>query len=202
MGSRYPGRVEPFEALGAILAGGESRRMGTDKALVPVDGVPMVERVAAALTAVVGAAVVVGRTGTLAGLPCLPDDRPGHRGPLAGLATTLRRAGDRALLVVGVDQPFVRPETLRKLLGAAVPGRALIPIADSVRQVTCAVYPGSWAEEAAAEVEAGGSVQSLLDRLPYREVLEPEWRAWGEDGRSWWSVDTLTEATEGLARFG
>ena len=170
------------------MAGGGSRRMGEDKALVAVGGVPMAARVVAAVAQVTADHVVVGRDAPLAGVPAVPDDRPARRGPLAGLATALRVAAGRDVLLVAVDQPLVRPDTLRNLL--ALTGGAVLPVAGGVRQVTCALYPAEWAAEAAQEDEDGGSIQSLLDRMPVREVPPDEWRAWGEDGRSWLSVDS------------
>ena len=67
---------------------------------------------------------------------------------------------------------------------------------------TCAIYPDSWAERAIAEDAADGSIQSLLDDLLHRPIEESEWRAWGEDGRSWFSVDTEEALQEGIERFG
>jgi molybdopterin-guanine dinucleotide biosynthesis protein A len=189
-----------IDALGAILAGGRSLRMGTDKALVPVGGVPMIEWVAAALRAVVDEVVVVGRDGGLAGVPALPDLRPGPRGPLPGLAAALRHAAGRPVLLVAVDQPLVRPATLRGLAGL-LGRRAVIPVDRGVRQTTCAAYPAAWTEAADVEDAAGGSIQSLLDRLPHREVALAEWTAWGEDGRSWYSVDTPEAAAAVLGRY-
>ena len=74
--------------------------------------------------------------------------------------------------------------------------------AAGVRQVTCAVYPTAIADQASEETEGGGSIQSLLDRVALHPVTPDIWSGWGEDGRSWFSVDspeTLAEATE---RFG
>ena len=86
--------------LGAILAGGEALRMGTDKALVPVAGIPMIEWVGTAMKAVVEDVVVVGRDDPLAGIPAVPDLDPGPRGPLPGLVTALHRGGGRSVLLV------------------------------------------------------------------------------------------------------
>ncbi len=183
--------------LGAILAGGTSSRMGTDKALVEVAGRPMIEWVASALGQVCAKVIVVGRRGRLAGLTCVPDAQARVRGPLAGLATALATADDDVLLVA-VDQPFLRVETLGRLLDLAA---AAVPI-DGARQVTCALYPASWQAEVAQEIAIGGSVQSLLDRLSHTRVASAEWRGWGEDGRSWFSVDTREAIDEGLGRFG
>jgi molybdopterin-guanine dinucleotide biosynthesis protein A len=182
-------------ALGVVLAGGSSLRMGSDKALVEIAGRPMVEWVADALSAVCESVLVVGREGHLAGYRCLPDAWP-VRGPLTGLATALGL--DEQVIAVGVDQPFVRIDTLRQLAGE--PG-TLVPF-DEQRQVTCAAYASSLRADAEQEAEGNGSIQSLLDRVPFRQVEDAEWRSWGEDGRSWFSVDTQQDITEGLARWG
>ena len=188
--------------LGVILAGGNASRMGRDKALTEVEGKAMVEWVAAALSSVTPDIVVVGRSGTLAGFECFPDDRAGQRGPMAGLATALRLGRGRPALLAAVDQPWLRVDTLTGLIESAGPLHAVVPMAGDARQVTCAVYPGSWAERVAAEDAADGSIQSLLDNLLFRPIEEPEWQSWGEDGRSWFSVDTQEDLQEGLARYG
>jgi molybdopterin-guanine dinucleotide biosynthesis protein A len=182
--------------LGVVLAGGSSSRMRSDKALVEVAGRPMIEWVLEALSAVCDAVVVSGRSGHLAGYRCLPDARPDVHGPLAGLATAL--ALDEQLVLVGVDQPFVRADTLGRLAAAA---GTVVPF-DEQRQVTCASYAASWRVEAGQEADNGGSIQSLLDRLPHSIVDEAEWRSWGEDGRSWFSVDSPEDLEKGLARWG
>jgi len=219
MGKHAHGRLSPEEYLrahsppgaetdgavtapvGAILAGGRSQRMGTDKALVRVGGIVMVERVAAALRRAGAEVVVVGRTEPIAGIPAIPDWRPGPpRGPLPGLVAALRHGAGRPVLLVAVDQPLVQPATLRRL-AALVADRAVVPVDRGVRQTTCAAYPAAWAVEAGREDRSGGSIQSLLDRLPHREVAPEEWAAWGEDGRSWHSVDTPEAAATVLDRY-
>lgn len=188
--------------LGVILAGGGATRMGRDKALVEIGGRPMVEWVVAAMRAATPDLVVIGRTGRLAEIECVPDDNPARRGPLAGLATALRLADGRPVILVAVDQPWIRAETLRGLTELAGPFHAVVPTTDGTRQVTCAVYPDSWADRVAAEDAADGSIQTLLDDLPYRPIDEPDWRSWGEDGRSWFSVDTEDALREGMESFG
>lgn len=196
--------MRPAGPAGVILAGGASSRMGTDKALVEIGGVPMVERVGAALEQVAtGGVYVQGRSGTLAGYRCVPDDTPGRRGPLSGLATALRQLPAEAPLVaVGVDHPFVRADTLRGLVDRFDPVAAVVPIASGVRQVTVAVYGAGLDDLARRTLEAGGSLQDMLDGGSFIAVKEHEWRSWGEDGRSWFSVDSPADIDEGLARFG
>lgn len=192
--------------LGVILAGGASSRMGRDKALVEVAGVPMVRRVGAALEQVVDRLCVAGRRDPIAEYEAIPDPVAGRPGPLAGLAAATKRSfrhdGPEAVTAtVAVDHPFVRSETVRQLL-ALFEGRAVVPVDAGVRQVTCGIYPVTWWTAARDELEAGGSLQTLLDRMPHREVGPPEWAAWGEDGRSWFSVDDEAALAAGLALFG
>jgi molybdopterin-guanine dinucleotide biosynthesis protein A len=191
-----------MNSLGVILAGGIATRMGRDKALVELAGRPMVEWVADAVRSVTTDILVLGRSGELAGLECVPDDYPARRGPMAGLATALRLADGRPVLLVAVDQPWVRVDTLTALLGLAGPLHAVVPIDGGARQVTCAAYPDSWSERAMAADAADGSIQSLLDGLLHRPIEEDEWHNWGEDGRSWFSVDTEEALRAGQERFG
>ncbi len=190
--------------LGAVLAGGSSSRMGADKALVVVAGRPMIEWVAAALGEVAAGVVVAGRSETMFGLKGVPDPVHGPVGPLAGVAAALAEAsavGADAVLAVAVDQPFVRHPTLTRL-AERFNGQAVVPEDTGVRQVTCAVYPAAWRAEAVVELEAGGSLQTLLDRMEHDLVPEDEWAGWGEDGASWFSVDDAEALEVGLARFG
>lgn len=178
--------------------------MGNDKALVDVAGVSMVERVGSALDQVTpGAVVVAGRSGTLAGYPCVPDAYPGRAGPLGGIATILLSLPPGVPLIsVAVDHPFVRVETLRELVALSDGFMPVVPVADGVRQVTVAVYGTAILELAQEVLAAGGSIQTVLDRVGFVGVDEDQWRTWGEDGRSWFSVDTETALAEGLAHYG
>ena len=178
--------------------------MGTDKALVEVAGSPMVARVGSVLEQVATDGVVVaGRAGTLGGYACEPDVYPGRAGPLGGIATLLLSLDPgQPLVSVAVDHPFVRVETLRRLLALSDGVDPVVPIAAGARQVTVAVYGTGILEMAQEVLASGGSVQTLLDRTPFVEVEEDEWRTWGEDGRSWFSVDTEADVADGLTQYG
>lgn len=185
--------------LGAILTGGRSTRMGRDKADVAVSGKTMLDRVEHAMSAVVGRTVLLGPDRP--GWECWPDAFH-TQGPLAGIATALSRTTSDRVLLVAVDQPFLRTETLRSL-AATISDLPVVPVdTDGTRQVTCAVYPVSIAGAAADEASAGGSIQTLLDRVSFDPVSPDVWKQWGEDGRSWFSVDDEEAVEVGLVRFG
>jgi len=103
--------------LGAVLAGGQSSRFGSDKALAEIDGHTLLARAVDTLAGWCDHVVVVGRAAAPA--PTLPDwPRPGM-GPLAGLAAALRLATDEgyaAVLTCGVDSLGL-PEDLPEVLG-------------------------------------------------------------------------------------
>ncbi len=187
-----------MSTLGAVLAGGASTRMGSDKASVVVDGQTMLQRVSSALSAVFPRVVVLGDERT--GFECWPDAVPGG-GPLAGIVSALTRMEEERVLVVAVDQPFLRAETLASLDAASSP-LAVVPVdSTGVRQVTCALYPKSIEEAALEEARSDGSIQSLLDRVSFEAVTPETWSQWGEDGRSWFSVDSVEALEEGIRRY-
>jgi molybdopterin-guanine dinucleotide biosynthesis protein A len=110
----------------AVLAGGQSRRMGRDKAQLRIDGVSLLERMVHAAREATPAVLVVGRARPpdWAGddVPFVPDAVPGI-GPLGGLATALRHqpegAPSDAVLLVACDMPKLTAGALRWLLDAA-----------------------------------------------------------------------------------
>ena len=175
-----------------VLAGGASSRMGRDKAGVAVEGRPMISWVVGALESVTDRVVVAGRPDGWEGRPGVAD-LPGLTGPLAGLGAALRLG--EPVILVAVDQPWVRTETLRRL---GQVGETAVPVHDERRQVTCAVYH----PDLARTLERAGSLQDLMDLAPPLEITEPVWRAWGEDGRSWFSVDRPEEIEKGLSLYG
>ena len=185
--------------LGAILAGGASSRMGQDKADVLVGDDTMLEMVGRALSETCDQVVLLGPIRDR--WECWPDTVSGE-GPLVGITTALTRSDHNHVAVVAVDHPFVRPATLRQLIASAgeLP---FVPVDDhGVRQVTCAVYPVTVADAAREEAMSGGSIQSLLDRVAFDPVPPDTWAQWGEDGRSWFSVDSPDALDEARSLYG
>ena len=178
--------------IGLVLAGGAGKRMGRDKAEVEVAGRPMISWVVDAVVAVADRVLIAGRRGGWNGHDWIADVE-GLEGPLAGLAAAL--ALGQPVLLVAVDQPWLRRPTLAHLVSV---GQTVVPVERETRQVTCAVYYPAYADL----VHKAASLQGLFDLEAPLEVTEPVWRAWGEDGRSWFSVDRPDDVAVGLDRFG
>ena len=102
-----------------LLAGGKSSRMGRDKSALPVNGEPLWERQIGVLRATGPAELFLSgkRDGPYAGcgVEILADEFPGG-GPLAGIASALRRCESESLLVLAVDMPAMTADFLLMLL--------------------------------------------------------------------------------------
>ncbi len=173
--------------------------MGSDKAAVQVGGRPMWTWVVDALEPICSSTLIVGRADRFGDVGAVPDIEPGPLGPLSGLVTALTTT-ERPVLLVAVDQPLVRVDTLGHLADLGVDGQTAVCI-DEIEQVTCAVYQPALAERAREELANGGSIRSLLANASYTRIERARWEAWGEDGRSWFSMDSPADIIEAERRY-
>jgi len=163
---------------GVVLTGGASRRMGSDKALMPVDGVAMAARVAAALTAGGCDPVVCqgGDAGALAklGLEVVPDAQPGE-GPVIAILDALTRHR-RDLVVCACDLPWLDATTVVRLLAvaSAEPAADVVVACDADVPHLAAVWRSRARQPLEALVAEGvRSYRAVLDRLETARVDVP-----------------------------
>lgn len=183
-----------------LLTGGKSTRMGQDKATTLLAGQAMAQRVADACAATGLATTVLGPDAAGTGLDTLPDDDDVPPGPLGGLITLLRARRVEHVILIATDQPFVRPETMLQL-ALAPAGDIVVPIADGFPQVTCARYG-----PAVLNYPHASRLRSLLDPeetdgIDVDEVAPDRWQRWGEDGRSFRSLDRPEDLKAALADY-
>jgi molybdopterin-guanine dinucleotide biosynthesis protein A len=126
---------------GYILAGGESRRMGTDKSRLVLDGQSFVERIARELLVVASSIKVVGNMPhTQLNLETTPDVYP-RWGALGGVHAALSVCSAKWALVVACDFPFVTSELFRSLASVRGEFDAVAPIQDDgIPQPLCTLY--------------------------------------------------------------
>ena len=122
---------------GLILAGGLSRRMGTNKALSHLGEKPLLSHVIDRVTPQVSQLVLNApeNWAHAFALPLVPDTKPGHAGPLAGILAGMRHFADHApqashFLTVPADSPFF-PADLSAQLTNHITGEDAIVIAAS-----------------------------------------------------------------------
>jgi molybdenum cofactor guanylyltransferase len=115
-------------AAGFVLAGGESRRMGSDKALIRFAGEPLVARALKILREVGLGARIAGARGDLEQFaPVIPDTEPG-RGPLAGICAALAACEAQRAVFVPVDLPLLPASLITLMVRRAVIAGALITV--------------------------------------------------------------------------
>lgn len=158
---------------GVVLAGGASRRMGCDKALIDFGGEPLAARVARRLAEACDDVVVAsgdGRRLGWLGLAQVADAVPGA-GPLAGIVAGLESARGPLVAVVAVDMPYVHAGVLAALAQAWGGEPAVIPLVGGRLEPLHAVYCTSSAGDLRALLEAGQrSVREALRVLGARVV--------------------------------
>ena len=206
-----------------VMAGGESRRMGRDKLLLPVPpkGVPLIRHVVERLLPIVERAIVLAndakicaalhRAGTggldvgpaAAGSParvdCIADDES-RQGPLGGLATGLRRVEGWSLAVAG-DMPFVSPSVCEYLLGLVEDDcDAVVAVVDGRAQPLHALYHRRCLPAVRKSLAAGSRrMDSFWADIRVREVAGERLRHFDPELCSFFNTNTPAEWEEALA---
>ncbi len=150
--------------LGCVLAGGQSTRFGSDKALAQLGGQSLLTRAVDTLAGWCEHVVVVGREEAPA--PTLPDWPRPHMGPLGGIAAALHLAADEGydfVLTCGVDSADLPEDLLDRLAPAPA------YLAD---QPVIALWPVSASADVDAILEGDGkhSLRALAERVGARAV--------------------------------
>jgi molybdopterin-guanine dinucleotide biosynthesis protein A len=127
-----------------LLAGGESRRMGKDKATLLFRGKPLWRIQVELLRKLKPAEIFVSaRTDP----SWRPDDvqfvldEPPSRGPLSGLAASLAKMNTAHLLALAIDMPFMTEQYLKFLCDQIEPGTGVAPTLDNRAEPLAAIYP-------------------------------------------------------------
>jgi molybdopterin-guanine dinucleotide biosynthesis protein A len=177
----------------AILAGGKSRRMGRNKALLPFRGRPLVARVHETLQPLFeDIFLVTNDPGLFDFLPCpkIPDRVPG-KGPISGVDAALRHSRNPYVLVVGCDTPFLFPSLLELLAGKTEEADLVIPCGPHGPEPLCAVYGKECLPLIEESLRKGDfSLMALIGRLRTREIPAEEVAAVDPGFRSFMNINT------------
>ncbi len=191
---------------GIILTGGFSRRMGRDKALLPMPGavsLTFVEYLASLLATICTQILLVARDQESGKEYLALSDRrlwqivydqiPGQ-GPLMGLYSGLLAASAEYALVLAVDLPCVQPALLAHLAAFPRSAELLIPYINSVPQVLLARYPRAVLPVIVDCLQQNRrDPRALLASAPVHYLLEDEIRLFDPDLRSFRNINTLLD---------
>lgn len=165
------------DCTGVLLAGGQSRRFGSNKALADLGGCRLIEYPARVLAALFARRLLVTNQPELyrfLAWPTTPDLLPGA-GPLAGIEAALTRAATPRIFVAGCDMPYLEPALIRHLCALAPGYDAVVPRTAKGWEPLHAVYARSALPAIAAALAGGGrKLQEVLAALRLREVEEAE----------------------------
>lgn len=196
---------QPFGAV--VLAGGSSRRLGFDKALLRVNGETLVQWLPAQLSNLFAPiAVVVDRPNRYAvSHRQLVDPQPGA-GPLAGIAAALTGLAVPALFVCACDMPLLRPNLLHRLCTTINGYDLAIPERAGRLEPLCAVYGATCLPVVRRLLSEGRlRVNGIAAEVRTRILTEQEWRDVDPAGDSFLSINTpadLSRMQERVAAYG
>ncbi len=163
---------------GIVLAGGEGKRLGADKALLDFGGKTLLEITFERLGEVTADIVIACGQGTRPGWPDIAAptvlDRSQGRGPLAGLDAGLRAIANDAAVVVACDMPFLNPALLRHMAARLETHAAVVPMIDGRYHALHAVYSQRCLPLAEDLLLQGGSMRDLLATVDTGVVPEAE----------------------------
>jgi molybdopterin-guanine dinucleotide biosynthesis protein A len=178
-----------------ILVGGKSSRFGSDKALVEIDGRPLVLHLAGLARQVAGSTTLVGPPARYEhlGLPVIPDTHQ-EIGPLAGILAALEHSSEPWNLVLACDMPHLTPAFLEFLFTRAEQSRreSCLPVSPGgLDEPLCAVYAKRAADAIRREIEKGTrKITRALDAVGVCRLLPAEYAHLDSTGKLFTNVNT------------
>ncbi len=184
---------------GIVLAGGENRRMGSDKAFLCVKGRPVIERILHSLRGSADPAIIVTNSpAAYASYDVIVTvDAVDKRGPLTGIYSGLLRSTDEYNLIVACDMPFLNSSLLAYMMKVAQGYDITIPrIGDCVEPLH-AVYRRSLLPVIAKHINEGTRrIQDIFPGLRMRYISEQEIDRFDPLRRSFINLNTPEEYDE------
>jgi len=186
---------------GCIMAGGQSSRMGTNKALLDFHGQRLIERTAGQFTAWFDQVVIVTNTpGIFAylGLPMVEDRVPGL-GPLGGIEAGLSVSRHPYSFFAACDMPFLNQALIAYLVSLAGQADIVVPRIDGEYQPMHAVYSSACLPAVQSQLASGiYKVTRFFEQMQVCAVTEAEVRRFGDPKRLFFNCNTPAELDQAL----
>ncbi len=177
----------------AVLAGGQSRRMGRDKALLPLGNTSLLQHVIDAATPLSAEHLLISNSPqphAHFGWPVKTDEQA-DLGPLGGLYTALYHTRAPHLLLLACDLPYLNTAFLRFLSEQAGPHQAVVPTNDDGLQPLCALYNRRilpTIEKSISENKLG--MRRLLKGLDIQTIPPAIWSPYDPDNNLFTNLNT------------
>ena len=181
---------------GAVLAGGRSRRMGSDKGLLRIGPRRLIEVVLETIRPLFPETVIVAdETAAYQGLgvPVVPDRIPG-KGPLGGIHAALCSSRFPYTFCIACDMPLVNPAVVAHLCALGPGYDAVVPEWEAGYEPLHALYGQSCLSHVERMVRADRlRVDALFSAVRVRRVVPDELRPLDPLLRSFMNVNTPDE---------
>ncbi|MBB30233.1 MAG: molybdopterin-guanine dinucleotide biosynthesis protein A [Gemmatimonadetes bacterium] len=194
---------------GVVLCGGESKRMGRSKALLPFGRETMLQRVASVLEKELAPIVIVAAPGQE--LPELGsdilevrDEVPGQ-GPVQALLTGLNVLDEsvHCAFVCSCDLPLLTTDFVKFIVDRASPDSIVVPEIEGRKQPLCAVYPRRVRSSLMRMVEDSCfRLTNLTKRFPTTLLPEEQFRGLDPDLRSFTNVNSEATYNQAIVLAG
>ncbi len=189
---------------GVVLAGGRSRRLGQDKARLPLAGRPLAQWVVEAISPLVGECWLITNQPLKhlgLGFPVLIDAIPG-RGALGGLLSAMLIARGSYVLLSACDTPFLRPVLLEAMIAQARQGNQEVVVCRSRRglEPLPGVFSCRLLQRLQAQMQSGDlRLRTLLDSCRTRVLPPEEVALYDPTELSFFNINTGEEAVKAAA---
>jgi len=182
-----------------VMAGGDSRRMGTDKANVTLGDKTLLQTVTATMQQLFPQVIVSVRQPRVGiDLPQVCDEQP-DGGPLAGLVASLGQITTPWAFMVACDMPFVVPKMVELLAGYRLQHQAVVPVVHGHPQPLAAFYAASCLAPLRASLAAQQKgLRGVLKQLDVRYVDEAEMLKADPHLRSFFDLDTPQDVAQAM----
>ena len=197
----YDRRMAEITAF--VLAGGQSSRMGRDKAFIELEGRTLLTHALDLLKQVTCDVYILGSKARFEAYGAVIEDQFPNCGPLGGIHAALRSSLAPLNLILAVDMPFVRVEFLQHLAGLArkSPAIATVPRAAGNWQPLCAIYRPALADFAEAALKRGrNKIDPLYREIEVQVVEEDELQSHGFSSDMFRNLNTPQEVEEATRR--
>lgn len=178
---------------GVILAGGESRRMGSDKSLLPVEGARFIDHIYRRMAGLFEKVIIVTNSPALYNkIPCpkVPDIYYAQ-GALAGIHSGLAHAKTDKVFVVGCDMPFISSAMVKKICSYSAKADLVIPYSSNGHEPLHALYSKSCLPAIEQVLDAGlKRIMLFFDQVRLVELPASLIRKYDPQERSFQNINT------------
>jgi molybdopterin-guanine dinucleotide biosynthesis protein A len=191
---------------GIVLAGGQSRRLGRDKAVEPVQGQPLIQRVVERVRQVSRETVIVVADQDRG--DALPLDKearialdiyPG-KGSLGGIFSGLSAAQEAWGVVVACDMPFLNLDLLRYLASLREEVDAVVPVLEGRPEPTHSLYSKACLPHIEARLKANDlKISGFFDEVRVKYVPEEDIARFDPDYLSFFNINSPADLDKALA---